>query len=129
MSAVRRSKQLPWLDRTTSRLASAWPPSRGDYPATVEATTGIVRAIERETGCQGTVGVDMPGSISPTTGLIKGSNSVWMTGHPFRDGLEAALSRPVRCANDANCASVEDASLSRARHKHVSSSNPVQAAE
>ena len=30
MSAVRRSKQLPWLDRATSRLASAWPPSRGD---------------------------------------------------------------------------------------------------
>jgi hypothetical protein len=59
MSAVRRSKQLPWLDRTTSRLASAWPPARGDYSATVEATTGIVRAIERETGCQGTVGVDM----------------------------------------------------------------------
>jgi fructokinase len=119
MSMVRRSKQLPWIDRTTSRLASAWPPPHGDYPATVEAVAGIVRAIERETGCQGTV--DMPGSISPTTGLIKGSNSVWMTGHPFRDGLEAALSRPGRCANDTNCASVEDTNLSRARHKHVSS--------
>src|SRR3954447_22384190 len=106
-------------DQVAARLRVPTP--RGDYPATVEAVAGIVRAIERETGCQGTVGVDMLGSISPTTGLIKGSNSVWMTGHPFRDGLEAALSRPVRCANDANCASVEDASLSRARHKHVCS--------
>jgi fructokinase len=98
MSAARRSKQLPWLDRTTSRLASAWPPSRGDYPATVEAVAGIVRAIERETGCQGTVGVDMPGSISPTTGLIKGSNSVWMTGHPFprRLGSSAQPPGPLR---------------------------------
>jgi hypothetical protein len=128
MSAVRRSKQLPWLDRTTSRLASAWPPPRGDYPATVEAVAGIVRAIERETGCQGTVGVDMPGSISPTTGLIKDSNSVWMTGHPFRDGLEAALSSPVRCANDANCASVEDTSLSRARDANLYAREHQQAA-
>ena len=79
------------------------PTPRGDYPATVEAVAEIVRALERDTGRQGTVGVGMPGSISPTTGLIKGSNSVWMTGQPFRDDLETALHRPVRCANDANC--------------------------
>jgi fructokinase len=85
------------------------PTPRGDYPATVEAVARIVRAIERETGCHGSVGVGMPGSISPTTGLIKGSNSVWMTGQPFRDDLEAALDRPVRCANDANCLAASEA--------------------
>ena len=94
-------------DHVAARLRVPTP--RGDYPATVEAVAGIVRAIERETGRHGTVGVGMPGSISPTTGLIKGSNSVWMTGKPFRDDLEAALDRPVRCANDANCLAASEA--------------------
>ncbi|EWY39076.1 fructokinase [Skermanella stibiiresistens SB22] len=85
------------------------PTPRGDYPATVEAIAGVVRSIEWETGQRGTVGVGMPGSISPTTGRIKGSNSVWMTGHAFRDDLEAALGRPVRCANDANCLAASEA--------------------
>lgn len=94
-------------DQVAARLRVPTP--RGDYPATVEAVAGIVRAIERETGRHGTVGVGMPGSISPTTGLIKGSNSVWMTGKPFRDDLEKALGRPVRCANDANCLAASEA--------------------
>jgi fructokinase len=94
-------------DQVAARLRVPTP--RGDYPATVEAVAGIVRAIERDTGRQGSVGVGMPGSISPTTGLIKGSNSAWMTGHPFRDDLETALHRPVRCANDANCLAASEA--------------------
>ena len=81
-------------DQVAARLRVPTP--RGDYPATVEAVAGIVRAIERDSGRQGSVGVGMPGSISPTTGLIKGSNSIWMTGQPFRDDLETALHRPVR---------------------------------
>ena len=94
-------------DQVAARLRVPTP--RGDYPATVEAVARIVHAVERETGRQGSVGVGMPGSISPTTGLIKGSNSVWMTGKPFRDDLEAALGRPVRCANDANCLAASEA--------------------
>ena len=98
---------LDLSDQVAARLRVPTP--RGDYPATVEAVAGIVRAIERDTGRQGTVGVGMPGSISPTTGLIKGSNSIWMTGQPFRDDLETALDRPVRCANDANCLAASEA--------------------
>jgi fructokinase len=94
-------------DQVAARLRVPTP--RGDYPATVEAVARIVHAIELETGRQGSVGVGMPGSISPATGLIKGSNSVWMTGHPFRDDLEAALGRPVRVTNDANCLAASEA--------------------
>lgn len=92
-----------------ARVRLRVPTPRGDYPATVEAVAGIVRAVEREAGRRGSVGVGMPGSISPATGRIKGSNSVWMTGQPFRDDLEAALGRPVRCANDANCLAASEA--------------------
>jgi fructokinase len=51
----------------------------------------------------------MPGSISPATGLVKGCNSTWLTGHPIAGDFEAALGRPVRCANDANCLAASEA--------------------
>ena len=47
---------------------------------------------------QGTVGVGMPGAISPATGLIKNANSTWLNGRPLGDDLDAR-SRPRRCAS------------------------------
>ncbi len=44
---------------------------RDDYEATIKAITGIVRSIETETKQKATVGVGIPGTISPQTGLVK----------------------------------------------------------
>src|SRR5438067_811328 len=72
-------------------------------PRTLAAVAGLVQDIERELGAQGTVGVGIPGTISPATGLIKNSNSTWLIGQPLADDLQRLLDRPVRFANDANC--------------------------
>ena len=48
---------------------------RGDYEHTIAAVAGLVNAIEEQTGARGTVGIGVPGTISPATGLIKNSNS------------------------------------------------------
>src|SRR5688572_31050636 len=82
---------------------------RGDYGGTVAAIVDLVAAVERETGERGTVGVGMPGSISPATGLVKNANSTWLIGHPLHTDLERALGRPVRTANDANCFALSEA--------------------
>ena len=81
----------------------------GNYGATVDAVCALVREIEEEVGAEGTVGVGMPGSISPATGLIKNANSTWLIGHPFHRDLEECLGRPVRIANDADCFAVSEA--------------------
>lgn len=81
----------------------------GNYKATVDAVCALVREIEEEVGAEGTVGVGMPGSISPATGLIKNANSTWLIGHPFHRDLEKCLGRPVRIANDADCFAVSEA--------------------
>lgn len=81
----------------------------GNYRATVDAVCALVREIEEEVGAEGTVGVGMPGAISPTTGLIKNANSTWLIGHPFHRDLEDCLGRPVRIANDADCFAVSEA--------------------
>ncbi len=82
---------------------------RHDYDATVRAIAGLVADLEAERGRPGSVGVGMPGAVSPLTGLVKNANSTWLNGRPFHRDLEAALARPVRCANDANCLAVSEA--------------------
>jgi fructokinase len=83
---------------------------RGDYDQTVAAIVDLVRAIEDATGQRGTVGIGMPGIISPATGLVKNANSTWLIGHPLQDDLRRALGREVRLANDANCFALSEAS-------------------
>jgi fructokinase len=41
--------------------------------------------------------------------LVKNANSTWLNGQPLERDLSAALARPVRCANDANCLAVSEA--------------------
>src|SRR6516225_10673003 len=81
----------------------------GDYGKTVEAIGRLVEEIEGELGERGTVGVGMPGAISPATGLVKNANSTWLNGRPFQEDLAKALGRPVRTANDADCFAISEA--------------------
>ncbi|HXK10854.1 MAG TPA: ROK family protein [Vicinamibacteria bacterium] len=82
---------------------------RHDYAATLEAMAGLVRNLERETARQGTVGVGMPGALSPATGLVKNANSTWLIGQALDRDLSRLLERPVRFANDANCFALSEA--------------------
>jgi fructokinase len=82
---------------------------RHDYPATLEAMAGLVRDLEAETGRRGSVGVGMPGALSPATGLVKNANSTWLIGQPLDRDLSGLLARPVRFANDANCFALSEA--------------------
>jgi fructokinase len=82
---------------------------RGDYPATIAAIEGLVRELEQTTHETGSVGVGIPGTIVAATGLVKNANSTWMNGMPLERDLSAALGREVRCANDANCFAVSEA--------------------
>ena len=82
---------------------------RDDYEASVRAVAALVAAVEQETGEQGTVGVGIPGAISPATGVVKNANSTWLIGRPLDVDLARALGRPVRLANDANCFALSEA--------------------
>jgi fructokinase len=85
------------------------PTPRGDYRGTVDAIAALVVAIEAETGGRGTVGVGIPGALSRVTGLVKNANSTCLIGRPLQADLEAALARPVKLANDANCFALSEA--------------------
>jgi fructokinase len=70
----------------------------------------LVQATENKLGVRGSVGVAIPGAISPNTGLVKNANSTRLIGHPVDRDLGTALDRPVRVANDANCFVLSEAS-------------------
>ncbi len=82
---------------------------RDDYHATLQTISDLVRDVERDLGQQGSVGVGMPGTISPATGLVKNANSTWLNGRRLAEDLTALLERPVRFANDANCFALSEA--------------------
>ena len=82
---------------------------RNDYPATVQAIVDLVRLAEEKTGQTGTVGLGIPGTISPYTQRVKNANSTWLNGQPLDKDLAQALNRDIRIANDANCLAVSEA--------------------
>src|ERR1700710_862761 len=43
---------------------------QGDYPGCIGEAAGLVLAVEAELGQTGTVGVGIPGTISPRRGLV-----------------------------------------------------------
>lgn len=92
---------------------------RGDYDGTVRAIKEGVEQIERELQRSATVGVGIPGSISRITHLVKNANSTWLNGKPFDRDLCNALGREVRCANDANCLAVSEATDGAGAGKHL----------
>lgn len=82
---------------------------RHDYGQTLAAIAGLVKLAEDHTGEQGSVGIGIPGTLSPFTGRVKNANSVWLNGQPLDKDLSALLAREVRIANDANCLAVSEA--------------------
>ena len=85
------------------------PAPRGDYEQTLSAVTALVVGIERDVGGRCTVGIGIPGTVSPATGLIKNSNSTWLNGRLLSGDLSRLLDRPIRFANDANCFALSEA--------------------
>lgn len=81
----------------------------GDYAGTIAAVADLVGRLLNIAGAAASIGVGIPGAISPATGLVKNANATWLIGHPLDLDLAAALGRPVRVANDANCFAISEA--------------------
>ena len=85
------------------------PTPQNDYPATLNAIAGLIAEAESQLEQRASVGIGIPGAISPATGLIKNANSTCLIGHPLDKDLSDLLQREVRVANDANCFVVSEA--------------------
>jgi len=98
------------LDENGGFVARVRRQNPGVYASALEVVADLIGEIEDEVGvrAQG-VGVGAPGSISPSTGLMRNANSQWLNGRHFDRDLAARLGRPVRVENDANCFALSEA--------------------
>lgn len=98
------------LDADDCFVARVRKPNPGTYEAALETVCDLVADVEAKAGVRSPViGVGMPGSLSPATGLVRNANSTWLNGKPFDRDLETILGRPVRLENDANCFALSEA--------------------
>ena len=88
------------------------PTPRQDYHATVRSLADAVHKISANLASDTksiTVGIGMPGSISPATGRVQNANSTWLNGKPFQSDLASVIRFPIRLANDADCFTISEA--------------------
>ena len=93
----------------TIRLRRRIATPQGDYAGILASVKALIEEVEAELGPAASVGVAHPGTVSPRTGLVKNANSTCLIGRPLDRDLAAALGRPVRLANDANCFALSEA--------------------
>lgn len=92
---------------------------RDDYAGTLATIVSLIHQLERDRDEIGSVGVGIPGTIVRATGLVKNANSTWLNGRPLEKDLSRELNREVRCANDANCFAVSEATDGAAKGASV----------
>jgi len=81
-----------------------------DYDGAIRAVNDLLAAAVAETGASGApIGVGIPGSVSPVTGLVRNANSTWLNGRALAADLAMATGRPARVRNDANCFALSEA--------------------
>ena len=90
-----------------------------DYAALIRAIQALVEEVTAEIGGRSSIGIAMPGTLSPATGLVKNANSTCLNHRPFDRDLAAALGRPLRFANDANCFALSEATDGAAQGARV----------
>ena len=84
-------------------------PTPKDYQSCIKAVVQLVDLAKASSEQSGTVGIGIPGSLSPKTGLVRNGNTTWLNGKPLGEDLQMALGQEVRIQNDANCFAVSEA--------------------
>ena len=97
------------LDASGAFAARIREPNPGTYDTALTLVADLIARVEAEVGPAQSVGLAIPGSPSPRTGLIRNANSTYLNARPLAEDLQAALGRPVRLANDANCLALSEA--------------------
>jgi fructokinase len=95
------------------------PTPAGDYGSILDTIAALVTRAEESAGRVDHVGIATPGSTSPSTGLLRNSNTVVLNGKPFAEDLAHRLQKEVRVQNDANCFALSEAQDGAGAHARV----------
>jgi len=82
---------------------------QNNYQDTLNAIATLILEAESKLNLNCQVGIGIPGSISPKTGMVRNANSVWLNGMPLSRDLNKILKKNIVIENDANCFAISEA--------------------
>lgn len=80
-----------------------------DYDAILTMIADAYSGARSRFGADLTLGIGIPGAISPRSGRMRNSNTQCLNGRAFRQDLENRIGHKVRIENDANCFTLSEA--------------------
>jgi fructokinase len=80
-----------------------------DYEAILSSIVAQVRRAQSSFGADISVGIGIPGALSPRSGKLRNSNTQCLNGRELQRDIEHRLQCQVRLENDANCFALSEA--------------------
>ena len=106
-------------ERAGERLRRRVATPHAGYDLALEELARQIVAAERDAGGPCSVGIGMPGSISPASGRVFNAYNTPFNGRRLKQDLQEKLAREVRFANDAKCFALSEALDGAAAGAHV----------
>ncbi|AUI86100.1 N-acetylglucosamine kinase [Vibrio azureus] len=85
------------------------PTPTNDYKLLVNTISDLVDKYDTEFGCEGSIGLGLPGMEDADSETVLTVNVPAAKGKPLRADLEAKVGRDVKIENDANCFALSEA--------------------
>jgi len=84
-------------------------PGKERYPAILQEIAGLLEKATAIAGTQAPVGMGIPGSLRPGTGVVQNANTTELIDQPIARDLRDLTGRDFAIANDANCFALAEA--------------------
>lgn len=94
------------------------PTCKSSFSAFTGQVVDIICQAEKQVGQACSLGICLPGSLDPSSGLVKNSNILIINQRPVQQELEGLLRRKVVISNDANCFTLSEAMDGAAKGMH-----------
>ncbi len=107
MTKSASATQAPYLELARLRVATE---RHKGYHSILRKIKEVVETLTQKIPGQiYTLGIGTPGSLSPKTKLLRGSNSTELNGMAIKNDLEELLKHSIQLENDANCFAMAEA--------------------
>ncbi|HDL8286074.1 TPA: ROK family protein [Yersinia enterocolitica] len=91
------------------QLRERRPTRKESYQSFMDNLLFFINEIKNKTSGKFTLGIGLPGTIDPVSGLIKNCNCLVLNGQDLTGDLTQYLKQPVFLANDADCFTLSEA--------------------
>jgi len=90
-------------------------PTPTDYDSIVNIISDLVSDLKNESDSSVTIGIGIPGTFLPKTGIINHSNTPCLIGKPLQKNLEDLIGQKISMDNDSNCFALAESKLGIAK--------------